>query len=94
MNTDSRQIAPSSQPPVIRIENLSKFYRIYNRRWDKLREIMRLSRGNYHNEFWALKDVTFEVEPGQTVGLIGQNGSGKSTLLQILAGIMTQTRGD
>ena len=80
--------------PVIQVQHLSKKYQIYDRPWDKLREVLKLSRGPLHREFWALDDITFEVEPGQTLGIIGQNGSGKSTLLQVLAGIMRQTRGD
>jgi ABC-type polysaccharide/polyol phosphate transport system ATPase subunit len=80
--------------PVIQVQNLSKKYAIYKRPSDKLREALHLSRGVRHNEFWALQDVSFEVDRGQTLGIIGQNGSGKSTLLQILAGIMRQTHGD
>jgi ABC-type polysaccharide/polyol phosphate transport system ATPase subunit len=80
--------------PVIHVQHLSKKYQIYSRRGDKLREVLRLSRGPMHREFWALKDVSFDVDAGQTLGIIGRNGSGKSTLLQILAGIMRQTRGD
>jgi lipopolysaccharide transport system ATP-binding protein len=80
--------------PVIQIQHLSKKYAIYDRSWDKLIEVFHLARGIRHREFWALQDVSFEVEKGQTLGVIGQNGSGKSTLLQILAGIMRQTRGD
>ena len=79
---------------VIQARHLSKRYSIYDRRWDKLREALHLGRRKRHREFWALQDVSFEVEPGQTLGIIGQNGSGKSTLLQILAGIMRQTQGD
>jgi ABC-type polysaccharide/polyol phosphate transport system ATPase subunit len=79
---------------VITVQNLSKNYPIYDRPWDKLREIMGLTEGPLHREFWALEDITFEVDSGATLGVIGQNGSGKSTLLQILAGIMRQTRGD
>src|SRR5512139_957079 len=79
--------------PVIQVQHLSKKYQVYRRPWDKLREVLRLA-GTLHQEFWALRDVSFSVEAGQTLGIIGQNGSGKSTLLQILAGIMRQTRGD
>lgn len=79
--------------PAIQVQNLSKKYQVYRRPWDKLLEVLfRLP--DRHSEFWALRDVTFQVEPGQTLGIIGQNGSGKSTLLQVLAGIMKQTRGD
>jgi lipopolysaccharide transport system ATP-binding protein len=80
--------------PVIKVQHLSKSYRIYDRPWDKLREVIGIGSGKLHREFWALNEVSFELESGHTLGIIGQNGSGKSTLLQILAGIMTQTRGD
>jgi lipopolysaccharide transport system ATP-binding protein len=80
--------------PVIKVQHLSKSYRIYRRNWDKLREVIGLGSGRLHREFWALDDVSFELESGHTLGIIGQNGSGKSTLLQILAGIMFQTKGD
>ncbi len=80
--------------PVIKVESLSKKYAIYQRPWDKLREILHLCKGRLHKEFWALQGITFSVEKGQTLGIIGQNGSGKSTLLQILAGIMRQTHGN
>jgi ABC-type polysaccharide/polyol phosphate transport system ATPase subunit len=78
---------------VIRVENLSKHYRIYERPRDKLREMVHIG-GGLHKEFWALRDISFQVGQAQTLAVIGQNGSGKSTLLQILAGIMRQTRGD
>ena len=80
--------------PAIRVQHLSKKYQIYKRPGDKLREVLGLTRRQLHREFWALENVSFEVDHGQTLGIIGQNGSGKSTLLQILAGIMRQTRGD
>jgi len=80
--------------PVIQVRHLSKKYAIYTRPWDKLLELAGLARVPLHREFWALQDISFDVEAGQTLGIIGQNGSGKSTLLQVLAGIMRQTRGD
>jgi lipopolysaccharide transport system ATP-binding protein len=80
--------------PIIQARHLSKKYAIYDRPRDKLIELLGLARVPLHREFWALQDLTFEVEAGQTLGIIGQNGSGKSTLLQVLAGIMRQTRGD
>jgi lipopolysaccharide transport system ATP-binding protein len=79
---------------VIKVQHLFKKYRIYERPWDKLRELFGLGEGKLHRDFWALDDVSFELESGHTLGIIGQNGSGKSTLLQILAGILAQTRGD
>ena len=79
---------------VIKVQHLSKKYRIYDRPWDKLRELAGFGAARLHREFWALEDISFELDAGQTLGIIGQNGSGKSTLLQILAGIMSQTFGD
>jgi ABC-type polysaccharide/polyol phosphate transport system ATPase subunit len=80
--------------PAIQVHHLSKRYRIYDSRWQKLRDALGWGAKKYHREFWALDDITFDLEPGQTLGIIGQNGSGKSTLLQILAGIMFQTKGE
>ncbi len=80
--------------PAIQVTHLSKRYRIYGRPRDKLVEMLGLGKGSRHRDFWALEDVSFELDAGRTLGVIGQNGSGKSTLLQILAGIMRQTRGD
>jgi ABC-type polysaccharide/polyol phosphate transport system ATPase subunit len=80
--------------PAIQVRHVSKKYAIYEHPRDKLREVLHLGRKARHKEFWALQDVSFDVEHGQTLGIIGQNGSGKSTLLQILAGIMRQTQGD
>ncbi len=80
--------------PAIQVRHLAKKYAIYEHPRDKLREVLHLGGRKRHKEFWALEDVSFEIEHGQTLGVIGQNGSGKSTLLQILAGIMRQSRGD
>lgn len=79
---------------AIFLKNLSKKYPIYERPSHKLLELITLRRKQWHREFWALRDIDLVVNPGTTVGIIGQNGSGKSTLLQIVAGIHRQTRGD
>ena len=90
--------------PAIRVENLSKRYRItggekarYRTLRDTLSEavrapLRRLNRGTTE-DFWALKDVSFEVQPGEVVGIIGRNGAGKSTLLKILSRITKPTGG-
>jgi lipopolysaccharide transport system ATP-binding protein len=72
---------------AIRVENLSKCYHIFDNPSDRLKQFVapRLQRltwqlpRQYFREFWALKDVSFEIKRGETVGIIGRNGSGKST---------------
>ena len=91
----------SSNNIAISVSNLSKSYQIYNTPRDRLKQFVmpRLRRltgkahKQYFHEFWALKDVTFEIKKGETVGIIGRNGSGKSTLLQIICGTLNPTSG-
>ncbi len=77
----------------IRAENVSKSYKLYNDPVSRLKEALWRGRRTFHREFHALTDVTFTIEKGCTVGVIGRNGSGKSTLLQIIAGILKPTQG-
>lgn len=91
----------SSNNIAIRVSNISKCYQIYDTPRDRLKQFVlpRLQRTigqspkQYFREFWALKDVSFEVEKGETVGIIGRNGSGKSTLLQMICGTLHPTSG-
>ena len=76
---------------AIVVDNLSKYYRIYAKPADRLKEA--LLRRKRHQDFWALRQVSFSVPQGSTFGIIGENGSGKSTLLQIIAGTMQPTTG-
>ncbi|MDO8412705.1 MAG: ATP-binding cassette domain-containing protein, partial [Gallionellaceae bacterium] len=84
---------------AISVSNLSKCYQIYEQPHDRLKQSIypRLQRlvgkqpKQYFREFWALKDVSFEIKKGETVGIIGRNGSGKSTLLQMICGILNPT---
>src|SRR5436189_4471840 len=79
---------------ALRVENVSKQYRTYARPGDRLKESLTRGRLRRHKEFWALRDISFELEKGTTVGIIGQNGCGKSTLLQIISGTLTPTHGN
>jgi len=79
---------------AISVQNVGKCYRIYDRPHDRLKQMFLYQFGRrYGREFWALKDVSFEVKKGESVGIIGRNGSGKSTLLQIIAGTLQPTTG-
>src|SRR6266481_6798748 len=81
-------------PIALRVENLSKQYRIYDHPGDRLKETLSRGRWKCHREFWALSDLNFEIEAGTTTGIIGPNGSGKSTLLQLITGTLEPTHGD
>jgi lipopolysaccharide transport system ATP-binding protein len=91
----------SSDDIAIRVSNLSKCYQIYDAPRDRLKQfvvprLQRFSRQiprQYFRQFWALKDVTFEIRKGETVGIIGRNGSGKSTLLQVICGTLSPNSG-
>ena len=78
---------------MIRAKKISKCYKIYRRPWDHLKESLTFGRKQYHEQFWALRDVDLEVPRGCCLGIIGENGSGKSTLLGIIAGVVGPTSG-
>lgn len=78
---------------MVLIQNVSKLYRLYKRPTDRLREILPFCPSKLHTDFWALKDIHFQLEKGETLGLVGPNGCGKSTLLQIVSGILQPTTG-
>ncbi len=78
---------------AVSVKRVSKRYRIFRSRRDRLKEILSLGRRKYGRDFWALQDIDLEVEPGTTLGIIGRNGAGKSTLLSIIAGIRQPTTG-
>jgi lipopolysaccharide transport system ATP-binding protein len=79
---------------AISVRNLSKKYRLYDSPQQRMKEALHPFRKKYHRDFWALRDISFEVERGETVGIIGKNGSGKSTLLQIVCGVLQPTAGE
>jgi len=80
-------------PPAIAVEGLGKRYLIYDRPSDRIKELWPWRTRAYHREFWALRNVSFRLRAGDSLGIIGENGAGKSTLLRILAGTTTATEG-
>ena len=78
---------------MVLVQNVSKLYKLYRRPADRLREALPFVKRRFHTDFWALRDIGFQVEKGETLALVGPNGSGKSTLLQIVAGILQPTKG-
>ena len=78
---------------VIEVNELSKTYPLYKNRKDKVREILSLDGKSYHTNFCALQNISFSVEKGECVGIIGVNGSGKSTLLKIITGVIAPSSG-
>jgi len=78
---------------AIKVQNLTKIYHLYDKPQDRLKEALNPFKKSYHKDFYALKDVSFEIKRGEVVGIIGKNGSGKSTLLKIITGVLTPTSG-
>lgn len=84
----------SSLEPVIQARGLGKSYQIYHKPIDRLKQMLFRGKKNFYEEFWALRNVDFDVYPGETVGIIGRNGAGKSTLLQLVCGTIAPTSGE
>ncbi len=78
---------------AVEFTSVSKSYSIYSAPGDRLKELATFQRRQFHQDYWALRDVTFEVGRGETFCIVGENGCGKSTLLQICAGILQPTSG-
>jgi teichoic acid transport system ATP-binding protein len=79
---------------AISVNELTKCFQIFDRPQDRLKQGIFRGRKKFFREFWALRDVSFDIKKGETIGIIGRNGSGKSTLLQIIAGTLSKTSGD
>jgi ABC-type polysaccharide/polyol phosphate transport system, ATPase component len=78
---------------ALEVKHLRKVYQLYNKPIDRLKESLGWKK-TYHKEFYALNDLSFSVNKGETIGIIGTNGSGKSTLLKIITGVLTPTAGE
>ncbi len=78
---------------AISVKGLAKTYRMFGHPGDRIKQFLGLGLKKYHAEFTALRDVSFDIKKGETVGIIGRNGSGKSTLLQLICGILKPTLG-
>jgi len=87
-------MSSSASDIAISVNGLTKTYRLFNHPADRVKQFFTFGLKKYHREFTALKDVSFEIRKGETVGIIGRNGSGKSTLLQLICGILKPTSGN
>ncbi|WP_010314081.1 ABC transporter ATP-binding protein [Synechococcus sp. CB0205] len=79
--------------PIIRLLNLGKRYKIYEKPRDRIKQILWSNRRQYYQEFWALRNLTLDIYPGEQLAVIGRNGSGKSTLLQMICGTLSPSEG-
>lgn len=82
-----------SEEIVVSARNLGKAYRLFGHPGDRVKQFFSLGLKRYHREYTALRDVSFDIRRGETIGIIGRNGSGKSTLLQLICGILKPTSG-
>ncbi|HEX2526394.1 MAG TPA: ABC transporter ATP-binding protein [Geminicoccus sp.] len=82
-----------SSDVAIKAQGLGKCYHIYDKPHDRLLQMLARGRRRYYREFWALRNVSFELKSGETVGIVGRNGSGKSTMLQLICGLLNPTEG-
>ena len=80
---------------AVKVENVSMMFNISKEKVDSIKEyiIKMLKHELMFHEFWALRDVSFELEKGDSLGIVGLNGSGKSTLLKVIAGVLKPTKG-
>lgn len=78
----------------IEAKKLTKMYKLYDNPKDRFKETFSLTKKKYHKEFYALKDMNFQIFKGETVGIVGRNGSGKSTLLKMLTGVLNPSDGE
>ena len=90
----SKETHKMSEEIAIRINDVSKLYKLYDKPTDRLKESLGLSKHKKYKEHYALRNVSFDVKKGECVGIIGTNGAGKSTILKIITGVLNQTAGE
>ena len=78
---------------VLSVKNVSKCFEMYEKPVHRLYQTLCAGKRKFYKEFWALRDISFDVMAGECVGIIGRNGAGKSTLLQIITGTLAPTSG-
>lgn len=83
-----------SEDIAIKINDVSKLYKLYDKPTDRLKESLGLTKTKKYKEHYALRNVSFDVERGECVGIIGTNGAGKSTILKIITGVLNPTAGE
>lgn len=79
---------------MIGVSNIKKVYPLYNNLNDRMKEALSITKKKYHTDFYALKNISFDITQGECVGILGTNGSGKSTILKILTGVLKPTEGE
>ena len=78
---------------AVRLSNLTKIYQLYENPQDRIKEVINPFNKNYHHDFYAINDVSLDIQTGESVAIIGKNGAGKSTLLKMITGVLTPTSG-
>lgn len=94
MSSKSAAVARQYGELAIRVSDVSKSYQIYDKPQHRLLQSLLHGRRKLYRDYWALRNISFDVKRGETVGIIGRNGSGKSTLLQIISGTLTPSAGN
>ena len=84
----------SSNNIAISVEELTKKYEVYDKPINRLKQSLYRGKKNFFREYKALDNISFKINQGETIGIVGKNGSGKSTLLQIIANTLNATSGD
>ena len=82
-----------SSDVILSVKRIGKRYELYEKSEHRLLQMLCMGKKNFFKEFWALKEISFEIRRGESVGIIGRNGAGKSTLLQIITGTLPATHG-